>query len=106
MVVSRAPLSDGSVSAPSLVTPAVNSSVSPTSGRNRNVNVAALFAANVGTVQTNVVPVVASVPPAEDVAPSTVTFGTSGSSAKDCARTLVRRTPVAAVPVRLVTVTV
>ena len=95
IVDSRAALSDGSVSVPSLETPVVNWSVPPASGRNRNVNVAVPFAASVGTVQMVRRAVVLSVPPADDVMPSTVTFGTSGSSSMICASTLVNRTPVA-----------
>ena len=51
VVDADATLSDASVSAPSLVTPLVKSSVAPPSGRNWNWNVAVLLAASVGSVQ-------------------------------------------------------
>ena len=75
VVVADAVLSDESVSAPSLVTPEVRISGPPPSGRSRNSNVAVLFPGSVGSIQVYVLPEVVSVPPAEDVVASSVTFG-------------------------------
>src|SRR5688572_27812617 len=102
-----AALSDGSVSAPSLVTPVVNTSVAPPSVLSRNSNVAVLFAASVGSVHVNVLlEAVVSAPPADDVVPSTSTFGSSGSSESWGESTPLNRTPVASLDVGLVSVTV
>src|SRR4029453_921287 len=59
-------LSDGSVSAPSLVAPLVKSSVAPPSARNWNWNVAVLLPASVGKVHVWVLRDVVSVAPAAD----------------------------------------